>query len=71
MTRTAVGWIPSPVALPEGTILSDHDDVDGLSRLQLSEVRIQPDPLLVPLSEQQAAESQATVWGDEWLVGHE
>ena len=68
LSRTAVGWFPTKVAVPEPNELQPIDEVDGLSREQLDSIRLQ-DQGMTPLNAQQIANDEKCKWGGEWASG--
>ncbi len=72
MSRTALGWVPAQVAIPEDVTLSDADVLDELDETQLAAVLGQADQSVsVPLSAQQTADREAGTWAAEWGLGRD
>ena len=68
MSRTSLGWVSAPVAVPAEVSLSEADVLDGIDETQLVAALSETGHPL-PLGAQQAAEQQAQAWAAEWGVG--
>ena len=70
MSRTSVGWMPAPVAVPDEVSLSEADLLDELDECQLVALRRTVSEAQ-PMTVQQLADKEATIWAAEWGVGRE
>ena len=71
LSKTAQGWIPTPVAQQELVQLSAEDHVEECTPSQLADIQQRELSRLgcLPLNVQQVANAEAAVWSKQWRVG--
>ena len=69
MTRTQVGWIPTPKTTQVKSEIEEHDEADGLSNEELDKILHDPGKVIEPIGAQHQANAEAKKWGGEWRDG--